>query len=306
VTNRSAIVTGSTGFVAGHLIEQLVREGYNVTGIDFKKKLRAPTHWTEFTEDLRNFEKIRSILEKVKPDIVFHLAAQTSVAVSSREPVADVVHNVEVSVGLAQIIADLKTPRLVFTSTGGAMYGEESSPPYTERTPENPQSIYGVSKLAVENYLRVVTNGSNTQISTIRPANIYGPEQSHLGEAGVVAIFGALMLANKDVTIFGTGEDTRDYIFVDDIVAILIKAATEDPGLYLAGTGVETSTNQIFNTLKKITGYDKLPVYQPARSGDVARSSLSSKKARQLWGWKPEIDLEDGLTKTVTWLRDTI
>ncbi|MDG1839398.1 MAG: NAD-dependent epimerase/dehydratase family protein [Dehalococcoidia bacterium] len=306
MTNRSVIVTGSTGFVAGHLIEQLVREGYNVTGIDLKKKLQPPTHWTEFTEDLRNFEKIRSILEKVKPDIVFHLAAQTSVAVSSREPVADVVHNVEVSVGLAQIITDLETPRLVFTSTGGAMYGEESSPPYTERTPENPKSIYGVSKLAVENYLRVVTNGSNTQISTIRPANIYGPEQSHLGEAGVVAIFGALMLANKDVTIFGTGEDTRDYIFVDDIVAILIKAATEDPGLYLAGTGVETSTNQIFNTLKKITGYDKLPVYQPARSGDVARSSLSSKKAQQLWGWKPEIDLEDGLTKTVTWLRDTI
>ena len=114
------------------------------------------------------------------------------------------------------------------------------------------------------------------------------------------------MLANKDLTIFGTGEDTRDYIFVDDIVAILIKAATEDPGLYLAGTGVETSTNQIFNALKKITGYDKEPIYQPARSGDVARSSLSSKKAQQLWGWEPEIDLQEGLTKTVTWLRNTI
>ena len=306
MTNRSAIVTGSSGFVAGHLIEQLVQDGYSVTGIDLTKKNQSPTYWTEFTEDLRDFEKIRSILKKNKPDIVFHLAAQTSVAISSREPVADVVQNVEASVGLAQIVADLETPRFVFTSTGGAMYGEKSPPPYTEQTVENPQSIYGVSKLAVENYLRVLTNGSNTQISIIRPANIYGPQQSHLGEAGVVAIFGALMLANKDVTIFGTGEDTRDYIFVDDIVAILIKAAKGDPGLYLAGTGVETSTNQIFNALKKITGYDKLPIYQPARSGDVARSSLSTKKAQQLLGWEPEIDLQEGLTKTVTWLRNTI
>ena len=303
MTNRSAIVTGSTGFVAGHLIEQLVQEGYNVTGIDQSKRTQPPTHWTEFTEDLRDFEKIRSILTKVKPDIVFHLAAQTSVAVSAREPIADVIQNVEASVGLTQIVTDLETPRLVFTSTGGAMYGEESPPPYTEHTAQNPQSIYGVSKLAVENYIRVLTNPSNTQVSIIRPANIYGPEQSHLGEAGVVAIFGALMLANEAVTIFGTGEDTRDYIFVDDIVDILIKAGAEDPGLYLAGTGIETSTNQIFKVLKEITGYSKLPIYQAARSGDVARSALSSEKAQQLWGWKPKTDLQSGLTKTVTWLR---
>ncbi|HIE82755.1 MAG TPA: NAD-dependent epimerase/dehydratase family protein, partial [Dehalococcoidia bacterium] len=136
-----------------------------------------------------------------------------------------------------------------------------------------------------------------------RPANIYGPEQSHLGEAGVIAIFGALMLANEAVTIFGTGEDTRDYIFVDDIVDILIKVGVEDPGLYLAGTGIETSTNQIFKALKEITGYSKLPIYQAARSGDVARSALSSEKAQQLWGWTPKTDLQSGLTKTVTWLR---
>ncbi|HIE83212.1 MAG TPA: NAD(P)-dependent oxidoreductase, partial [Dehalococcoidia bacterium] len=169
MTNRSAIVTGSTGFVAGHLIEQLVQEGYNVTGIDQSKRSQPPTHWTEFTEDLRDFEKIRSILTKVKPDIVFHLAAQTSVAVSAREPIADVIQNVEASVGLTQIVTDLETPRLVFTSTGGAMYGEESPPPYTEHTAQNPQSIYGVSKLAVENYIRVLTNPSNTQVSIIRP-----------------------------------------------------------------------------------------------------------------------------------------
>jgi UDP-glucose 4-epimerase len=303
MTNKSAVVTGSTGFVAGHLIEQLVQEGYSVTGIDLKKRTQPPAHWTEFTEDLRDFKKIRSILMQVKPDIVFHLAAQTSVAVSSREPIADVVQNVEASVGLTQIVTDIETPRLVFTSTGGAMYGEESSLPYTERTIQNPQSIYGVSKLAVENYIRVLTNQSSTQVSIIRPANIYGPEQSHLGEAGVVAIFGALMLANETVTIFGTGEDTRDYIFVDDIVEILIKAGVEDPGICLAGTGVETSTNQIFNALKEITGYNKMPVYQPARAGDVARSFLSSEKAQQLWGWKPKTDLQNGLTQTVTWLR---
>jgi UDP-glucose 4-epimerase len=303
VTNRSAIVTGSTGFVAGHLIEQLVREGYNVTGIDMNKRTQPPTHWTEFTEDLRNFDEIRTILTKVKPDIVFHLAAQTSVAVSAREPIVDVIQNVEASVGLTQIVTDLETPRLVYTSTGGAMYGDESPPPYTEHTVENPQSIYGVSKLAVENYIRVLTNPSKTQVSVIRPANIYGPEQSHLGEAGVVAIFGALMLANETITIFGTGEDTRDYIFVDDIVDILIKAGVENPGLYLAGTGIETSTNQIFNALKEITGYSKLPVHQAARSGDVTRSSLSSEKAQELWGWTPKTDLQNGLTKTVTWLR---
>ena len=157
MTNRSAIVTGSSGFVAGHLIEQLVQDGYSVTGIDLTKKNQSPTYWTEFTEDLRDFEKIRSILKKNKPDIVFHLAAQTSVAISSREPVADVVHNVEASVGLAQIVADLETPRFVFTSTGGAMYGEKSHPPYTEQTVDvNINVVSNLNKLSFNYFPKTV------------------------------------------------------------------------------------------------------------------------------------------------------
>ena len=300
---KCILVTGSSGFVGQHLLRRLNGSNHRIIAVD---KEQPPTFIDEVhyhTIDLSKRPIVDELIADTSPDTIFHLAAQTSVAVSSREPIQDIQDNVTASVSLIQSAVHFSIPRIVFTSTGGAMYGDSSAVPFSESTSVNPQSIYGVSKLAVEHYLRVLTYCTETAVSVVRPGNIYGPGQNHLGEAGVIAIFGARMLSEENVTIFGDGNDTRDYIYVDDVVNILMAAGEQAPDTCLAGTGIETSTNQIFALLASAIGYGQQPIHAPARAGDVRRSALDSDKAGKVWGWTPTSSLSEGIAKTVVWLK---
>ena len=301
------LVTGSSGFVGGHLAERLVREGYEVTGIDVKPPREAPEGWRDVRTDLRDADALARIVAEVRPEVVHHLAAQASVSVSMREPRLDIESNVIATVELARSAAEAGTRRFVFTSSGGAIFGEAPHIPAADKTPLAPRSIYGASKAAAEQYLEIVAAETGLEVAVVRPANIYGPAQDPHGEAGVVAIFAQRMLRGEPVTIFGTGEDTRDYVYVDDIVeAHLLAAAAANAETCVVGTGLETSTRRIFELLAACTGYERPPEMGPPRPGDLRRSALDPGKAQQAWGWEPRVPLEQGLQRTVDWFRERV
>ncbi|MPZ97795.1 MAG: NAD-dependent epimerase/dehydratase family protein [Dehalococcoidia bacterium] len=306
--DRRVLVTGASGFVGGHLARRLAAAGYEVTSID-QAPPRTPLGEGVRTieQDIRDADALRRSVLDVRPALVFHLAAQASVAVSMREPALDVETNVTATIHLAQAAAEAGARRFVFASTGGAMYGAPppEALPAGEGTPVEPLSIYGVSKAAAEQYLHVVSVQTGMEVAVLRPANIYGPAQDPHGEAGVVAIFAQRMLRGEPVTIFGDGSQTRDYVYVDDTVEAFLRAAdAAEPRAAVVGTGEETSTRRIFDLLASITGYEAPAVVAPERPGDIARISLSPRPALEAWGWRPSVSLEDGLERTVEWFRE--
>ncbi|MBM4416329.1 MAG: NAD-dependent epimerase/dehydratase family protein [Chloroflexi bacterium] len=253
--------------------------------------------------DIRDHGAVAQALAATRPAVVYHLAAQASVAISMREPELDIATNVLGTVQLALAARAAGVPRFVFVSTGGALVGEPATLPVTEHTPEAPESVYGASKLAAERYLALLLRDSDTALSVVRPGNIYGPAQNPHGEAGVVAIFAARMLAGEPVTIFGDGSQQRDYVYVDDVVDAIVRAATAPPDTCVIGTGYGTSTRAIFDVLARLTRYPHPPQLAPERPGDIQRIWLDSARARERWGWQPRTPLDVGLARTVDWFR---
>jgi len=300
---RRALVTGSSGFVGSHLADRLAEEGYTVFGLDHVPPRHPLPPGVETIEaDIRHRLAVEQIVLTVRPHVVFHLAAQTSVAVSMREPADDIETNVLGTVYLAQAAAAAGAERFVFVSTGGALYGEPAVVPVTEDLPPAPASVYGASKLAAERYLPLVA--PSLAASVVRPGNIYGPRQDPHGEAGVVAIFTQRMLAGAPVTIFGDGSQQRDYVQVTDVTDAILRAAEADPATCLVGTGRPTSTMEIYDELAALTGYEARPVIAPERPGDIQRIALDSSRAAAAWGWRPRIGLTEGLRATVDWFRE--
>ena len=238
---------------------------------------------------------------------MFHLAAQASVSVSMREPRLDIETNVIASLTLARAAAEAGTRRFVFTSSGGAMFGAPEIVPAGDDTPVEPRSFYGASKASAEKYLKIVEWETGMTVASVRPANVYGPYQDPHGEAGVVAIFAQRMLRGEPVTIFGSGTDTRDYVYVDDVVEAQVRAS-EAPGgeMCVIGTGEETSTRRIFDLLAQHCAYERAPVMGPPRAGDIARIALDSTRARDVWGWTPQVPLDEGLARTVQSFREQL
>jgi len=301
------LVTGSSGFIAGHLVRRLVTAGHEVTGVDVAEPRRPVEGWRDVRLDLRDDAGVASVVAEAQPEIVWHLAAQASVSVSMREPRLDIETNVIASLMLARAAAEAGARRFVFTSSGGAMFGAPAVVPAGDDTPVEPRSFYGASKAAAEQYLQIVEWETGMTVASVRPANVYGPYQDPHGEAGVVAIFSQRMLRGEPVTIFGTGSDTRDYVYVDDVVEAQVRAAEAPTGAMCAvGTGVETSTRRIFDLLAAACGYERPPVMGPPRPGDIARSALDATRAREVWGWRPQVSLEDGLARTVESFRASI
>ncbi len=308
IESKIALVTGAAGFIGSHLVDRLIADGYSVTGIDDLSSGTLDNLPSGF--DLRKMDirdpDVQSVVAELRPDIVFHLAAQISVSISAREPKLDADVNIGGALNLLEGIrtVDGKTAKIVYITSGGTAYGDPDMVPADESTPVRPLSPYGASKLAVETYLPIYEKLCGLNYSIIRLANVYGPRQDPHGEAGVVAIFAKAMLARKPLTIFGDGNDERDYIYVQDVVDAIARAAEGTlPGPFNVGTGIGTITNRIFELVAENCGHSEAANHGPDRLGDVNRISLDPSKAKRELGWESQVSLEDGLKTTVDWFK---
>lgn len=301
-----ALVTGSSGFVAGHVVQRLTADGYAVTGLDIAPpRGHFDAGVREVTLDVRDRDRVRALIEETRPELVFHIAAQASVPASMRDPRTDVETNALATLELGFAAAAVGVQRFVFISTGGAMHGEPppAELPANEDTPVAPMSVYGASKAAAEIYLAVVSQQTDLEVSILRPSNIYGPGQNPHGEAGVIAIVTRAMLRDEPVTLFGDGSQTRDYVYIEDTVEAVMRASEGTPDICDISTGLEVSTGRIFELLSELTGYERPIVYADERAGDIQRISLDPAKAARVWDWRPHTSFEDGVAQTVEWFR---
>ena len=304
-------MTGGAGFIGSHVVDALVAAGEETHIIDRHGSAdgryvnpSAAMHQVEISD-----ADLSRLVQEISPDIVYHLAAQISVPLSSERPIEDARTNVIGSLNLLEAVrqcADM--PKFVFVSTGGAIYGDIGDHQHaSEDLVCMPISPYGASKLAVENYLRVYSNLCGLRYGIVRPGNVYGPRQTSRGGAGVVAIFSEAMLGNKPITIFGDGNSVRDYIYVDDIVrGILAVGKSDEPGPFNVASGKPTTVIEVFNALRQRINYTMEPTYMPERPSDVAGIVLDIGRATQELGWVPTTTFQQGIEKTVCTLQDGV
>ncbi len=301
------LVTGGAGFIGSHIVDALIQEGHKVVVVDnlstgkVENLSRNVLFYQQSVEDEEMMERV-FMLHKF--DFVFHLAAQASVSISVKEPAKDAKVNIIGSLILLEKSVKYGVKKFIFSSTGGAIYGEDVPIPTDETTVPHPVSPYGIAKRSVEMYLEFYKKEKNLNYVSLRYGNVYGPRQDPNGEAGVVAIFSSRMLKNDEVTIFGDGEYVRDYVYVKDVVRANLLALNENvSGIYNIGTGIGTSVNELFKMLAQITHYQKQPVYAPPRKGDIRKSTLDPTKARMELGWTPQTTLLEGLAATVEFFK---
>ena len=303
------LVTGGAGFIGSHTVDALIARGeYEVAVIDdlsSGKRERLDSRARLHQADLRDAGAVRRVIERERPEAIIHLAAQMDVRRSVAEPAFDAQVNIVGFINLMEAGRQHGLRRVAFASTGGAIYGEQETFPCDEEHPQRPVSPYGVAKAATEKYLFFYRAQYGIDYVALRYANVYGPRQDPHGEAGVVAIFCGRILQNRPVTIFGDGGQTRDYVFVGDVVRANL-AALESPvsGAFNVGTGIETNVNQLYGTLASIAGTDRPPEYAPARPGEQRRSVISAARAERDLGWRPEVALRDGLGRTLEFFRE--
>jgi UDP-glucose 4-epimerase len=307
---KHVLITGGAGFIASNLADAYVERGWRVTIVDNlstgdRRNLNPNAEFHEI--DIRD-GAAGDLIRKLKPDVISHHAAQMDVRKSVQDPAADADVNVVGTLRLLEAAADAGVKRVVFASTGGAIYGEPVEVPQGETHPTEPLSPYGCAKLAIEHYLhyfRVVRGLSSV---ALRYANVYGPRQNAHGEAGVVAIFAKRMInrqtGGQTVTINGSGEQTRDFVYVGDVVAANLAVSESDwQGEYNAGTGVETSINALYETLASIAGLTIPAEYAPAKAGEQMRSVLDGRRLRTLAALPEPVTLHEGLRTTFDWFR---
>jgi len=300
------LVTGGAGFIGSHVCDTLLEGGHKVWIVDdlstgFEENI--PVGATFVQTDIRSLETAR-LFNEVAFDAVFHLAAQADVRKSVRDPINDLSINVEGSLRLLELCRRKNVNRFIFSSSGGAIYGEQDVFPAAEDHPQRPVSPYGVAKLAVERYMFFYYNEFGINSTALRYANVYGPRQNPFGEAGVVAIFTSKMLVGGTPIIWGDGYQTRDYVYVEDVARVNRLALTLDGFTVLnIGTGIETDVNTLFSSIGELARCKVHPQYKPQASGEQRRSCIDSTLAEQLLGWRPEVKLDLGLSKTVDYFR---
>src|SRR5215210_3380649 len=296
------LLTGGAGFIGSHVADHLLEGGHEVVVVDnlsTGKRDNVPEGTRFFEEDIRS--GCEELFREFRPEVLCHQAAQMDVRRSVREPDFDADVNVLGTIRLLQMCAEYGVGRVIFASTGGAVYGEQEEFPAPEDHPQYPVSPYGVSKLAGERYLHYYSVQYGISYAALRYANVYGPRQDPHGEAGVVAIFSGNLAANRTSRINGTGEQTRDYVYVGDVAraAVLALEGEAPNGAYNVGTGVETSVNELYELLREISGRDLPPEHGPAKPGEQARSSVDPSKSEELLNWRPEVGLDAGLKETL-------
>lgn len=300
------LVTGGAGFIASHVVDGYVERGHDVVVVDDLSSGRRENvnRRAELIEaDLRDPKTIEGLRGRGF-DLVNHHAAQIDVRVSVANPAADAELNIVAALRLFQAMIDEGVKKIVFASSGGAAYGEPVFAPQTEEHPVNPISPYGCAKLAIDQYLGYYRSVHGVPAASLRYGNVYGPRQRKDGEAGVVAIFAGALLDGSPVRINGTGEQTRDYVFVEDVMRANMAVSENDlTGIFNVGTGRETSVNELFATLRNAIGSQAKPEHAPAKAGEQMRSVLDGSKLRQAAGLPEPVLIEEGIRRTVEWLR---
>ena len=303
------LVTGGAGFIGSHTVDALAATGnHQVSIIDnlTAGKRHQINPAAKFYEiDLRDADAVRRAIEAETPEVIVHLAAQMDVRRSVADPSYDAQVNIIGFLNLIESARQHGLRRVIFSSTGGAIYGEQESFPAPEAHPLHPVSPYGITKLATESYLFFYKVQYGIDYTALRYGNVYGPRQDPHGEAGVVAIFCGRMLEGKPCTIFGDGKQTRDYVFVGDVVRANIAAASSSvSGAINIGTGIETSVNDLYHTLGTVADVTRAPEYAAARPGEQSRSVISPARAAQLLHWHPQVDLAHGLDQTFSYFKE--
>jgi UDP-glucose 4-epimerase len=305
------LVTGGAGFIGSNLVDALVARGDEVTVVDDLSTGRrenlegALAGGAELVElDLRDAEALAATVERVHPEVVFHLGAQIDVRKSVADPAFDSQVNVEGTINVLTAAHAAEVGRVVFASTGGAIYGEGRIIPAPEDHPVAPEAPYGQSKFCAEGYLGLFNRLYGMSTVSLRYGNVYGPRQDPLGEAGVIAIFCGKALDGEPATIFGDGRQTRDYVFVSDVVEANLRAAdAEATGSFNIGRGVETSVLDLVDALRAHAGDGFDAEHAPPRPGEVQRIALDPSRAKEELGWEARVDLDEGLERTLASLR---
>ena len=303
------LVTGGAGFIASHIADAYINEGHQVFVLDnlqtgFEKNVNPKAVFIK--KDIID-PTLSELFEKEKFDVVNHHAAQMDVRKSVADPSFDATTNILGTINLLQNCIKTGVKKFMFASTGGAVYGEQAYFPADENHPTQPMSPYGISKLAVEKYLFFYSNQHKLNYTILRYANIYGPRQNSMGEAGVVAIFSTKLLKGEQPIINGSGEQTRDYVFVGDVVKANVLTLKEDScNTYNIGTGIETDVNVLYKTLNSIIGKGQQEKHGPAAPGEQMRSVITSDKIFKKFNWRPSTSLADGLKKTVDFFKSEL
>jgi len=300
------LVTGGAGFIGSNVVDGLIEAGYEVVVVDnliTGKRENVNPKARFYRVDITSPD-LEEVFERERPDYVNHHAAQMNVRKSVDDPMYDARVNVLGSVNLLELCRRYEVKKVIYASTGGAVYGEPLYLPVDEDHPVNPLSPYGVTKHTVEHYLYFYGANYGLRYTILRYPNIYGPRQDPHGEAGVVAIFTEKMLRNERPTIFGDGTQTRDYVYVGDVVTANLLAIDKGDGeIYNVGTGVETSVNELFEFLREAVGVNLEPIYGERRLGEVYRIAITNDKIYRDFGWKPQTPLKEGLFKTIEYYR---
>ena len=307
-----AVVTGGAGFIGSHVVDALAERGDEVTVVDDlstgKRENLAdgPGSAAELVEaDIRDSRAMRDLVDRIRPQVIFHLAAQIDVRKSTADPAWDASINVLGTINLLQAALEAGVDRFINTSTGGAIYGEGRILPAPEDHPQAPEAPYGQSKFCAEGYCDLYARLHGLSTVSLRYGNVYGPRQDPLGEAGVIAIFCGKLLEGGTPTIFGNGEQTRDYVYVGDVVrANLAAAESHATGSFNVGLGVQTSVLQLVEALREISEANSFePEFAPPRLGEVQHIAIDPARAQGELGWEPQITLRDGLERTLASLR---
>jgi len=305
------LVTGGAGFIGSHVVDAYVTAGHDVavldnlsTGREDNVNSNAPLHRVDVT----NLAAVQQVIASLRPDVVNHHAAQSEVPKSVADPGYDALVNVVGGLNVLRACVDNAVRKVIFSSTGGALYGEPDIVPADEDHPIRPLSPYGTSKFAFEQYLAMFERTFGLTFTTLRYANIYGARQDFAAEEGrVVAIFASRMVEDKPVTIDGTGDQSRDMLHVGDVATANIAALDKgDGGTYHVSTGIPVSVNDLFRKLALLTEYRHVPRFGPPRKGDVYRIALDNTRALNDLGWEPKVELEEGLSLTVDYFREQV
>jgi UDP-glucose 4-epimerase len=315
MTTERVLVTGGAGFIGSHIVDALIAAGCSVSVVDnLHTGKRANVHaQARFHEvDIRDAGALNGVFAVEQPAIVFHEAARADVRGSLDDPAGYAAVNVVGTLNVLEACRLHGTRKIIFASTGGAIYGDPLDLPASESCPARPLDPYGASKLAAETYLSVYRHNFGLDFCALRYGNVYGPRQDPYGEAGVVAIFIGQMFRGQPVTIYGDGCQQRDFIYVADIARANVLAMSRGSGAYNLGTGIPADINAIYGELARLTGYNGKggqgmhAVHAPAKKGEVRTTFLNANRARRELGWNPQVSLSEGLARTVASLRERV